>query len=282
MVASKLVLSATTQTQMQNNATIFDVSQNSRIPESFDQFESRTVSCSGMQICFGGVQNEATCTWEGKLNAQCNLNYKTGTVTISVTTNSMPDHCFSTANNIFPTERFIQFEVAYDIPYSKLKKLSFGTQKLVDSVLCDDDWTIDSSFRPIYEYKGQVTNPSGVVGIAANGVPIYQGTSEFKYDAFYPKAYSVYKLPRIIGADTCLGSVGNTGFYKYYAYSPCMIFNVDPETEEEYIDVKGLEGERNLCSEDGDCSKGIESYINKRWSPYLTIFIILDLWTILE
>lgn len=55
------------------------------------------------------------------------MNYATGTPTIIVTTNSKPDHCFGTPNGVFPVDNLIQFEVAYNIAGSKLKKLNFNT-----------------------------------------------------------------------------------------------------------------------------------------------------------
>lgn len=116
--------------------------------------------------------------------------------------------------------------------------------------MCANDWTNDNNFRAIYEYTGNNANSNGIVGIALNGVPIYTGTSELKYDAFYPKGYSLYKNPKIVNADLCMGAVSTAGFYKYYAYSPC-IFNY----ELKYASSRGLCADQALCSED------LEGYI---------------------
>lgn len=81
-----------------NLANVF-LTQTDRVPEDLDEsFETSTGVCPLMDTCSGGVVIGGNCMWRRKFNVQCSLNYKTGTPTIIVSTNSMPDHCFATPN----------------------------------------------------------------------------------------------------------------------------------------------------------------------------------------
>ena len=146
----------------------------------------------------------------------------TGTVTVSITTNTLPDHCMY-IENAFPLETLMNFEVAFDLAPSVLKTTKVVSQEDADAYLCSNSWLEDSKLRSIYEYTGNFDSRNQIVGVALNGVPIYTGTSELRYDAFNPKGYGIYKNPKPINVDICLGSLSNSGFYKYYSYSPCML-----------------------------------------------------------
>ena len=108
---------------------------------------------------------------------------------------------------------------------------------------------VDDTLRNIHNYVGYSGIREKIVGIAANGVPIYQGTSELKYDAFFPKAYNLYRYPKAIDVDACLGHSAYSGYYHYYSFSPC-IFNTA---------VKSLT-ESTLCSDDAICKQNVTAY----------------------
>jgi hypothetical protein len=61
-----------------------------------------------------------------------------------------------------------------------------------------------------------------VVGVALNGVLLFTGTSEYGYDAFFPKAYGNMKSPRKVEVDVCLGTSSFSNTYRYYMFSPCI------------------------------------------------------------
>ena len=61
-----------------------------------------------------------------------------------------------------------------------------------------------------------------VVGVALNGVFLFAGTSEFGYDAFFPKAYGNKVTPRAVEVDVCLGTSHFSNTYRYYMFSPCI------------------------------------------------------------
>jgi hypothetical protein len=101
------------------------------------------------------------------------------------------------------------------------------TQTDLDSYLCDNTWakyqTIDAYIdytegmsewilfegdTKIFDYADYVLdwnsnefpllglkNSDSVVGVALNGVFLFAGTSEYGYDAFFPKAYGNMKNP---------------------------------------------------------------------------------------
>ena len=62
----------------------------------------------------------------------------------------------------------------------------------MDTTLCSTSWTRDGNLKS-YNYVKHSGQTDGIVGITLNGVPIYTGTSELGYDAFYPQAYGKYK-----------------------------------------------------------------------------------------
>jgi len=58
--------------------------------------------------------------------------------------------------------------------------------------------------------------------MALNGVFFFGGTSEFGYDAFFPKAYGNMKNPQAVPVDICLGTAMTYNTYRYYSFSPCI------------------------------------------------------------
>ena len=68
----------------------------------------------------------------------------------------------------------------------------------------------------------RLQNSDQVVGISLNGVLLFTGTSEYGYDAFFPKAYGNMKNPQAVLVDVCLGSAHTYNTYRYQMFSPCI------------------------------------------------------------
>ena len=90
-------------------------------------------------------------------------------------------------------------------------------------------------------------NSDQVVGIAMNGVFIFAASSEFGYDAFFPRAYGNRKTPKAIEVDICLGTSHTSNTYRYHMFSPC-IFDISAKS-----DVM-------LCKDDALCSIDVRNY----------------------
>jgi hypothetical protein len=88
--------------------------------------------------------------------------------------------------------------------------------------------TIDGDYED-FDYKGWplfdllgLYNSDSIVGVALNGVFLFAGTSEYGYDAFFPKAYGNMKNPQAVTTDICLGTSSFENTYRYYMFSPCI------------------------------------------------------------
>ena len=68
------------------------------------------------------------------------------------------------------------------------------------------------------------------MGIALNGVFLFSGTSEFGYDAFFPKAYGNMRNPQAMQVDICLGNAYSYNTYRYYSFSPCIFSGLSIKT----------------------------------------------------
>ena len=75
-----------------------------------------------------------------------------------------------------------------------------------------------------FDLLGLRTSDS-IVGMALNGVYLFAGTSEYGYDAYFPKAYGTKQSPRAVSVDTCLGTSSFANTYRYYMFSPCIYDN---------------------------------------------------------
>lgn len=182
---------------------------------------------------------------------QCSLNEE-GQVILRVATNSLPDHCIiSTSASQFPQENLIDFEVAFNSNTDTITK-ALTTQEEVNSYMCDNIWLRDENIGVEKYYQGFTGLREHIVGIAFNGVPIYQGTSELKYDPFYPRAYGEEHIhPTAIEVDACLGSYDHSGFYHYYSYSPCI----------KQSSIKQSMTEKpTLCKDDASCQDDVFNY----------------------
>ena len=123
----------------------------------------------------------------------------------------------------FPGENNVDFEVTFnEDPAHRLRNLQATSSRTADIELCDKSWTRDANLIRTVGFVKHSGNTDGIVGIALNGVPIYAGTSELSYDAFFPKSYGKFTNPKRIETDICLGSAEYGGYYKYYGFSPCI------------------------------------------------------------
>jgi hypothetical protein len=120
----------------------------------------------------------------------------------------------------------VQVDGAYY--YTKL-----NSQTDVDSQLCDNTWAkhqyldggVHYSEWDFGDYQDELVplqSSDQVVGVALNGVLLFAGTSEYGYDAFFPKAYGNKQSPRAVETDICLGTSQFTNTYRYYMFSPCI------------------------------------------------------------
>ena len=93
----------------------------------------------------------------------------------------------------------------------------------------------------------RLNSPNSIVGYALNGVFFFSGSSQYGYDAFFPKAYGTRNNPRKIEVDVCLGSSDHYNTYRYHMFSPC-IYDIslrDTSTE---------------CSEHETCSRDVRNH----------------------
>eukprot|EP00347_Sterkiella_histriomuscorum_P006962 403350773 len=188
----------------------------------FNQMMGETIKCKNMKQCADGSTKQLDCQWTKKFAMQCQLSPKSNKVTIRVATNSMPDHCFD-STILFAKENEVDFEVKFNVKVSSLSKLTVATTTQALNYQCSSSWIDDSNIPSIYEYQGYSGINSKIVGITLNGVPLFHGSSELQYDAFFPKSYGLYRFPKGVDIDTCLGSAQYSSFYHYYSFSPCII-----------------------------------------------------------
>lgn len=92
-------------------------------------------------------------------------------------------------------------------------------------------------------------NTDPIVGIALNGVFFFSGTSEYGFDAFFPKSYGnlVASSNMKIDVDICLGNADTYSTYRYHMYSPCVYD----------ISIKSVAED---CSQNSQCSQSVSSW----------------------
>eukprot|EP00347_Sterkiella_histriomuscorum_P024256 403331763 len=234
---------------------LFTMVTDTRGVSSFTDILSETVSCAKMKKCANGQTNQPACTWNRQFAMQCSISPKSSKVTLRVATNSMPDHCFD-SSVIFAQENKIDFEVRFNVKTSSLSKTSISTTTSALSYQCSSQWVDDSQLPAVYEYKGYSGTTQRVVGIALNGVPLFQGTSELQYDSLYPKSYGLYRFPKVVDVDICLGSSQYSSFYHYYSYSPCILGTTFKSN------AKSV-----LCANVTSCKNDLVTYMQSGLSP---------------
>ncbi len=89
-----------------------------------------------------------------------------------------------------------------------------------------DFWTADDVATANFPNLAKLTS-SHIVGIALNGVFLYGGATELKYDAFFPKAWGTNQSPdepeSKYAFDVCLGTYQTERTYRYHMFSPCIL-----------------------------------------------------------
>eukprot|EP00347_Sterkiella_histriomuscorum_P022464 403338394 len=205
----------------------FDMTDTSIYIPPIDEIQSKSFSCLNMEYCDLSDRSgiDWSCNWERKLLLTCDVNAQEQVI-IRVLTNSLPNHCMQ-PTNMFPIENVIDFEVAFSLSSSQLSKKAMIAQNIVDYYMCSMDWINDSAtLESKYSYNKIQGDLGGIIGISITGVPIYSGTSELFYDAFYPQSYTAnHNELDSIEVDACLGSTQLTLFYHYYSISPCVFKN---------------------------------------------------------
>lgn len=131
---------------------------------------------------------------------------------IRATTNGLPDHCYFAPSNP-PMDYLIDFMVLFNTVPAKsngyaVPVTSITTESQMNQQLCDSKWPRNSGMPDASHY---VLNPGSasddrILGITLNGVFLFSGTSEYEYDAFYPRSYGNRNAPRKAIVDICLGS----------------------------------------------------------------------------
>eukprot|EP00347_Sterkiella_histriomuscorum_P003120 403365514 len=222
------------------------LSTNPDVPDGYDQeiveisdLNGQPVSIqrSAFQRCAGYLSGQ-NCIWNRKFSMQCFINDNGDTI-IRVATNSLPPHSYYGYYAI-PAEYSIDFEVLFNPDVEYMSKLNMTSPTVATSYLCSDYYIADKFIPSTYGFKSRYLDNEGafttetIVGIAMNGVPIKQGTTEEGYDPFFPQAYSSMNNAQNSGIDDqCYGyfegsegnngsPVNNAGFYHYYSYSPCI------------------------------------------------------------
>jgi hypothetical protein len=120
---------------------------------------------------------------------------------------------------LVPKENFIDVEVLFN-PSSIKPLKDYPTVSALNAQICKWNWAYTQSAPEGYTKNGG--DLEGVVGIAFTGVPIFGGTSEANKDPLYPSPTT--GMNYLNKLDACLGLVhGQTLFYHYYTFSPCMM-----------------------------------------------------------
>ena len=107
----------------------------------------------------------------------------------------------------------------------------------------------NSDLLDLQEFSGINDN---IVGVLANGVPIYSGLSNsVQQDALLASSQSVSGAVKL---DSCLGSLSTNGLYKYHSFSPC----VQPSTFKTSLTTP------TLCNSDPTCQTNPQTYARSK------------------
>lgn len=219
------------------------------------------VTCNFPGKCPDGVVKN-TCSWQRYLVFECEdgsqVGFRVGTNSLPdhcyYAENNEPygsstDFNFYWFSGVFnlPYKSTVAYQVdvvAGGMSSSEFAITTLNEQTDIDTALCDGYWAKYQNLDAYHVYdEGQedatqtasadwgLTNdtpllrlPSSeqVVGVALNGVFLFSGTSEFGYDAFFPKAYGNKKSPKALEVDICLGTSHTSNTYRYHMFSPCI------------------------------------------------------------
>ena len=223
----------------------------------FKYLQANQVSCTGMSQCNGIYKvSGGGCTWNQKFKVSCTLEGED--VYVRVQTNSLPDHCYMETTGLSILENQVDFKVKFDTDPTLLTKKSISSSTDANKLLCSNSWSTVEDM--------EVTNPnfdildlqefSGinkeVVGVLANGVPIFSGlSSQVQQDALIASSQSITGAAKL---DSCLGSLTSIGLYKYHSFSPCVwssAFKTSLTTP-------------TLCNSDASCLSSSQTYARSK------------------
>ena len=79
----------------------------------------------------------------------------------------------------------------------------------------------DSGYVNLGDYSPSITN---MVGVAINGVPMFNGNGPSNTDFFYPQSWegSISSNAVNVGLDACLGYIDDDNIYHYWFLPPCV------------------------------------------------------------
>ena len=105
-----------------------------------------------------------------------------------IQTNGLPDHCLPLGNNTL-SESLIDIQFVYSpVPQTTFRKPN--TVMDLNHFVCDFDQSDesripkDSGYVNLGDYSPSITN---MVGVAINGVPMFNGNGPNNTDFFYPQ-----------------------------------------------------------------------------------------------
>lgn len=219
-----------------------------------------TVTCTNMdQTSCPGTFTAGTCTWTRKLCVTCRTD-SNSKVWIRVQSNAFPPHCFKAPLQIQPVN--VDYESLFDrdvtlgsdgYPTPRSGVTWPATSTDVTALLCGDpgqlatnsQFAMPLSGLTFYDSNGNVvTGPGsdqlgGAIGVALNGVILFDQQSADKADPFYPvvslmkfeivgnacltvvaQVWSGSSYTTVEQCDVCLGHPGGTT-YHYHLMSPC-------------------------------------------------------------
>lgn len=232
-----------TMSECQAFASQFDNTCGVTTPCSFEEMDSKEVSCSNIDdSCPGDVEDDK-CNFRRRLCVTCSE--REGSRYIRVQTNSFPDHCISSKTKAH--ENQIDFEVYFNPRLRDPTPVSITTQAVLDSQVCTWNWPAHETPFGLTLYSGNV---DGVVGITFTGVPIYGGSGEgTNKDAILPKPASA--MSYLNQMDFCLGNVNSISqFYHFYTFSPCMMTSAQKSADPP-----------QTCSGYGNCATNPKTYM---------------------
>lgn len=96
----------------------------------------------------------------------------------------MPDHCFEGSQIVNPYNI-----ISFSVIFNSISSINtyIGNQTDLDPAICFQNNTADSMI-PVNYFYNSIGNASmdNIVGIAINGVPLYNGLSTSNVDMLYP------------------------------------------------------------------------------------------------
>ncbi|CDW76269.1 UNKNOWN [Stylonychia lemnae] len=233
--------------------------------EDWNTFVTRDVTCNQMQICpVGSTGTAPNCTWKRKLCVTCSQ--QDGQLFMRIQSNGLPDHCVP--GKVALQERVIDVKFRFDPPPVTFFQKPSNVDAL-NHMICDFDSSSesnlpsDSMFRNYGEKTISIIN---MVGIAANGVPMYNGNSPRNTDYFYPKDWAGSNQKNVDqDIDACLGAIQpEDGVYHYWFLPPCL-YHADKIQTSKY------------CDNVTDCFTDMASYSKKIYTDFSNTWTLIGM-----